>query len=69
MLEFIVLGQVPGTHLELNFTTVLFVWLAVLMISELSLRIWRLQRQVKPQVEALAVYFAVVTARRRRKRA
>ena len=46
MLEFIVLGQIPGTHIQINFTTVLACIPALLVMGEFVLF---LKRKHKPE--------------------
>lgn len=71
MLEFIVLGQIPGTRWRLSFTVVLLLWLAVVVGAKSMISYYRYHKLMEA-VEQTALYFAVVNmkpARRRRKQA
>jgi hypothetical protein len=32
MLEFIVLGRIPGTHIQISFGNVIFIWIAAVLV-------------------------------------
>lgn len=64
MLEFIVLGQVPGTQMRLSFTVVLLLWLAVILLAK-SLFAFHQRHKLLEDVEQSALYFAVISNNKR----
>lgn len=69
MLEFIVLGQVPGTQIQLNFTGVLLIAAVLVFVAKTSVKYYRYHK-LREQFEQLALYMNIITKKRSsRKRA
>jgi hypothetical protein len=59
VLEFIVLGQIPGTNLYLNFTEVLLLWVLTFLLGKTLFSV-RHYKKLGVQFEQLALYFNLV---------
>ena len=64
MLEFIVLGQVPGTHIFISFTQALALWVGVFLLTHTLLRYRRYQKSLTSAEQAAAL-LAVIRQNRK----
>jgi len=64
MLEFIVLGQVPGTHIQLNLTGVLLVWAGLMVTAKMALS-YRHYHKLRERFGQVALYLRVVAGKTR----
>lgn len=59
MLEFIVLGLIPGTHVQLEFADVIMAWVSIMFALHVLRTMFNHYRLVR-QYEQSALYFTIV---------
>ncbi len=59
MLEFIVLGQVPGTHIQLSFGNVIVLWLTVLCAYVVITGGRKYKPTIKTEINILLIYLSL----------
>ncbi len=59
MLEFIVLGQVPGTQIQLSFGAIIVLWLSCIGLVIFTVSVRKYRFAVKTEMNLLRIYLMI----------
>jgi hypothetical protein len=63
MLEFIVLGQVPGTRIQLSFSNVLLLWSIAILVYWTTTRKPKHRQTVQTEIRLALIYLTLMLRR------
>jgi len=61
MLEFIVLGQVPGTHIQLSFFGVVGLWLTFIVLVGTAIKVLSVRSAIKQDLDTTVLQLLTTT--------